>query len=53
MKQIKYPEEKKADHIEYILQKYLNKKKVYKIIFSQLTDGKLQRILNDIRKEGE
>ena len=53
MEQIQYPEEKKDDHCRYILQKYLNSTKCYEIIFSQLDDGKLERILNDIRKEGK
>jgi hypothetical protein len=51
MNDIKYPEEKKSDHVEYVLKKYLNKQLCYKAIFSQLDDGKLKRILNDI-KEG-
>jgi hypothetical protein len=48
----KYPEEIKDMHVEYVLKKYLNKQLCYKAIFSQLDDGKLERILNDIRKDG-
>jgi hypothetical protein len=51
MNDIKYPEEKQTDHVEYVLKKYLNKQLCYKAIFSQLDDGKLERILNDIKGE--
>jgi hypothetical protein len=51
MEQIRYPEEIKQADIEYRLQKYINGIETWKIIFNRLSDGKLERILNDIKGE--
>ena len=48
---IKYPEERKTEHIEYILSKYLDKQELFKVVF-QMTDEKFDKLLNVIKGEG-
>ena len=48
--QIQYPEEKKADHIEYVLKKYLDKIEVCNITF-KMTDRQFNRLMDDIKGE--
>jgi hypothetical protein len=51
MTEIKTPTEVKNDHIQYVLQKYLNSQEQWRIIYDRLTDDKLNKILKDIKGE--
>ena len=50
MEQIQYPEEKEADHIEYVLKKYLDKTLLNSITF-KMTNEQFNRLMDDIKGE--
>ena len=52
MEQIQYPEEKKDDHIEYVLKKYLDNIELNSITF-KMTDRQFNRLIDDIKGEGK
>ena len=51
MNDYRYPEERKRDHVEYVLHKYLNSQLQYKLVFNKLTDEKLAKIIKDIKED--
>ena len=45
---IKSPTERKMEHVEYVLKKYLDKKELYKIVFT-MSDARFNKLMDDIK----